>query len=202
MGVVKLSTAGILDYQKYSSALAGNTPYSPIPPSSYDLLETEILTGTQASVTFSNLNSTYGADYQHLQIRATMDATGNFGTVYDVFATLNGDTGANYNSHGIRGNGSSFYPYYSASTNFTALTGSTTSAGGAFAGAIIDILDPFETTKYTTLRSFTGLGAYTVGLQSVLWRNTAALTSLTLTPHGSTSFVVSSRFSLYGLKAA
>ena len=204
MGVVKLSTAGILDYQKYSSALAGNTPYSPVPPSAYDLLETEILTSTQASVTFSNLNSTYGADYQHLQIRATMDATGNFGTVYDAYITLNGDTGSNYHSHGLRGNGSSVssFSYGPNSLSLALLTASTTSAASSYAANIVDILDPFETTKNTTVRVFGGLANYMVALQSVLWNNTAALTSFTITPHGNTSFVSGSRFSLYGLKAA
>ena len=200
MPIKSLSRSSLLSFEKYSSMLAGNAAFA---PSAYDLLETEILTGTQSSVTFSSLNSTYGADYQHLQIRATMDATGNFGTVYDVFATLNGDTGSNYDSHHMRGTGSTVYSAYSSSaTNFIALTNSTTSAGASFSAAVIDILDPFETTKYTTLRSFTGSASYQVGLQSVLWRNTAALTTFTLTPHGSTSFVAGSRFSLYGLKAA
>jgi hypothetical protein len=67
MGVVKLSTAGILDYQKYSNFLAGNSPVS---LGSYDLLETEILTGTQASVEFTSLDSY--TDYQHFQIRGTL----------------------------------------------------------------------------------------------------------------------------------
>jgi hypothetical protein len=201
MGVVKLSTAGILDYQKYSSFLAGNSPVS---LSAYDLLETEILTGTQASVTFSSLNSTYGADYQHLQIRTTMDATGNFGSPYDVFVTLNGDTGSNYYTHGLRGNGTSatsfnYGPNYLSLAMFTA---STTSASNAYAASVVDILDPFSSDKNTTLRILTGLAPDLVGLQSVLWNNTAALTSFTMTPHGSTSFVTGSRFSLYGLRAA
>jgi hypothetical protein len=54
---------------------------APAAAGSYDLLETEILTGTQASVTFSSLNSTYGADYQHLQLRiVTRDNRGISGT--------------------------------------------------------------------------------------------------------------------------
>lgn len=197
MTTKSLLHSSLLDNQYYTSMLVGNTAYE---PSDEDILAEEVLTSSQASVTFSSLD-TLAAGYQHLQIRATMDATGNFGTVYDVYATLNGDTASNYDSHYLRGNSSSVYSGYSSSAqNFIAITNSTTSAGAAFSAAVIDILDPFETTKYTTLRSLTGSGAYQIGLQSVLWRNTAALTSFTLTPHGSTSFVTGSRFTLIGLK--
>jgi hypothetical protein len=60
---------------------------------SYDLLETEILTGSQTSVTFSSLNSTYGADYQHLQARCVFSGGG---VVSSLRIQLNGDTGSNY----------------------------------------------------------------------------------------------------------
>jgi len=197
MGVVKLSTAGILDYQKYSSALAGNSPYIPPAPSAYDLLETEILTGSQASVTFSSLNSTYGADYQHLQIRATHLHTASNGTILGQF---NSDTGSSYRVHALRGNGSavSSADYGSRTSLVLGVDVPNTTTPAA---AVIDLLDPFETSKYLTVRSLAGYGSGgNINLYSGLWLNTAALTTITLT--GATNFNTGSRFSLYGLKAA
>ena len=205
MGVVKLSTAGILDYQKYSSFLAGNTAYSPI-IGAYDLLETEILTGSQASVTFSNLNSTYGADYQHLQLRmVTRDDRTVAANVVRI--QFNGDTGSNYSNHNLYATGSTVASGASASQTDTivGLSSSSYASANIFGASILDILDAFETTKYTTTRSLCGV--YAVGenyawLASGSWQNTAALTSISLKPSGGVNFVSGSRFSLYGLKAA
>jgi hypothetical protein len=192
MGVVKLSTAGILDYQKYSSFLAGNAAFS---PSAYDLLETEILTGSQSSVTFSSLNSTYGADYQHLQVRMALDSTVNSSIKF----RFNGDTSGNYSFHYLEGNGSSVVSSAVAPHDYGYM-------GYSFAGYAVfvtDILDPFETTKYTTTRTLSGTtdGGNRIYLTSSNWRNTAALTSLQII-NESGSFTTGSRFSLYGLKAA
>lgn len=187
---------GILDY-----------PVSAVGASAYDLLETEILTGSQASLVFSGLNSTYGADYQHLQIRLT--ARTNVASDNDNYRIqLNGDTGTNYAAHRMYGNGTSVvangYSSEDYMRNLGAIPGSTSPAN-VFGGAVIDILDAFETTKYTTVRSFSGMwrNATTglLGLNSGLWMNTNAVDSI-LIDGLSGSFVQYSRFSLYGLKAA
>lgn len=187
---------GILDYP-VAVAAAG----------SYDLLETEILTGTQASVTFSSLNSTYGADYQHLQIRgATRDNRGISGT-NNIRMRINSDSGSNYADHGMYGTGSSVLAYANSSQtewNAVAINPANNDTADAFGGYVIDLLDAFETTKYTTMRTFHGVntaaGNY-VRLASGLWMNTAAVDTIVMYP-SSASFVTGSRFSLYGLKAA
>ena len=117
-----LSRSGLLTYQKYSSLLAGNNPYIPF-ISDYDLLETEILTGTQSSVTFSSLNSTYGADYQHLQARCVWSGGG---VVSSLRIELNGDTGSNYSLHVLYGNGSSVLSAAAAPSSIWALGDSVT----------------------------------------------------------------------------
>lgn len=171
--------------------------------SGYDLLETEILTGSQASVTFSSLNSTYGSTYQHLQIRATA-RSGASDTDSFFYLTLNADTGANYDRHQLWGNGGTV-----SSNNFSyggvglIILGCTANnaAADTYGASIIDFLDPFETTKNTTVRSLGGQtsGLNRIGLESFAWFNTDALTSIQLAPSAS-SFVTGSRFSLYGLK--
>ena len=198
MGVVKLSTAGILDYQKYSSFLAGNAAFA---PSAYDLLETEILTGSQASVTFSSLNSTYGADYQHLQVRMTVRGDTASTSEEEVFMQLNSDTGGNYASHRLRGSGSTVTstPYTSQTKLRAAFMPRGNETAGNFGATVIDILDPFETTKNTTIRLFNGQGSLGVYLFSGVWINTSALTTILLYPEIN-NFVAGSRFTLIGLK--
>jgi len=173
---------------------------------SYDLLATEILTGTQATVTFSSLG-TYAADYQHLQVR--MVARSNRGdTDSYLYVQFNGDTASNYNHHYLRGTGSSvgsdvtsaYYPSGILDINFLPAA---TAPSNSFGVATLDILDPFETSKYTTARTLSGQagsGYSRIGLSSGAWRNTASLTSITFDDIFG-SFVSGSRFSLYGLKA-
>ena len=186
-----------------AAAAPGPTPGA----GSYDLLETEILTGTQASVTFSSLNSTYGADYQHLQLRITARDTSAGTGGSKATLRFNGDTGSNYRErHYLYGDGSSVYsgdlgndtyiiPYDNAATGDTA---------DVYGAAVIDILDPFSSNKYTTTRSLRGFAASSgsfIGLNSGLWLNTAAITSITLGSRTS-SLISGSRFSLYGLRSA
>ena len=170
----------------------------------YDLLETEILTGTQASVTFSSLNSTYGSTYQHLQIRMTGRGTANDTDSY-LYITLNGDTGANYKAHqlwahGTGGVDANAFIYGGLGLIIAGITANNATAD-AFGANVIDFLDAFETTKNKTVRSFGGEhGGYNkVGLESFAWFNTAALTSIKVAPSAG-SFVTGSRLSLYGLK--
>lgn len=185
----------------YRSMLAGNTAYD---PSSENILAETILTSSQASVTFSGLDS-LAAGYQHLQIRF-VTRTDRANTSDPLEVQFNGDGGNNYQSHIL----------YSESTS---VTSANTIAGGpydamtlayvaggsstanVFSGGYIDLLDPFETTKYTTARCLYGQSSLSlVGLHSGGWRNTAALTSITIYPGIGTVLVSGSRFSLIGLK--
>lgn len=170
---------------------------------SFDLLETQTLTGSQSSVTFSNLNTSYGSTYQHLQIRALMRDTGSNASFGFRF---NADTGTNYSRHELKGNGSSVSSGAGSSENGGFLGGGATSSttANSFTGAVIDILDPFETTKYKTVRTLQGTtGSPTeIILVSSLWQSTAAATSFQIYSRFGTNLAQYSRFSLYGIKAA
>ena len=173
---------------------------------SYDLLETEILTGSQASVTFSSLNSTYGADYQHLQIRIT-DRSDRADAETELRLQFNSDTGSNYARHLLAGYGSGS-PFSVGEASVTALRISQTPAASGttnvFSASVVDILDPFETTKYTTIRGIYGMlsTASRLGLNSGLWMNTNAIDSIKLFPDPGPNLVSGTRISLYGLKAS
>lgn len=179
---------------------------APAVASNYDLLETEILTGTQATVTFSSLGSY--SDYQHFQLRMVTRGNRSGAEDSNVYIQFNADSGANYNSHHLRGNGSAVESAANTSSNnngvflYQGNTGATQTAN-SFAVNIVDILDPFNTSKYTTVRNISGMtGALNrVFIHSGAWRNTSALTSITLDDTIG-SFTQYSRFSLYGLRKA
>ena len=204
MGIVKLSTAGILDYQKYSSLLAGNDPYIPF-ISDYELLETEILTGSQTSVEFTSLDSY--TDYQHFQIRGTLRS--NRGDTMDqVGIQMNSDTGSNYSWHYMEARTSTTSVGYDAGatqSNIFAgwMTGNTGTAD-VYNAFVTDILDPLDTSKNTTIRHFYGIyAAFTIAaLHSGARYNTEALTSIKYYSRLGASLVSGSRLSLYGLRSA
>lgn len=174
--------------------------FRPSAAGSFDLLETTVLTGSQASVEFTNLTSKYASTYQHLQIRAVVQSQRT--SVDAFFVRYNGDSGTNYTFHRLSGNGSSVSSGVGTGEN-RGYIGDVfgQNSTNQFAPAVIDILDPFETSKYTTGRSLSGYTTGEIRLGSHLWLNTAALTSINLfTLNGNLSQY--SRFSLYGLKAA
>lgn len=187
----------------YSSVLAGNSVFSPIPPSAYDLLATEILTGSQATVTFSNLSAAYGGTYQHLQIRMATRSDRPTGSNTNVDLVINGDTGSNYAFHQIYrttelGTGG----VASQSKIYLGPTAQPASGSDIFGGMTVDITNPFETAKNTTVRSVGGFATGALMLTSGVWLNTNSVTSLEIICEPTNNFVLGSRFSLYGLKAA
>lgn len=205
MGVVKLSTAGIVNYQKYDDFLAGNAAFQPA-GNAYEWLETTVLGSDTADVTFANLNTNYGSTYQHLQLRIASRGNRSF-TNEPIHMQFNGDTGSNYAWHQLYGNGSQVLSYAESSVTVIRIgsMSANTSSANIYGATIIDILDPFETSKNTTARGLSGYaqsGDNEIALRSGLWNNTAALTSIKLIPWSSTTFETGSRFSLYGLRSA
>jgi hypothetical protein len=185
--------------------LVGNDAYE---PSTEDILAEVVLASSQASVTFSSLD-TLAAGYQHLQIRAVSRNDRNVAyTLGDVFLRVNGATSA-YRSHYLRGNGSTVSSNgFSPASGMVAYTNPSDPApANIFAGAVIDILDPFSSSKNTTIRSLAGVHTGGTGtgddniaeLYSGLYNATTAVSSLQLIADAG-NFLTGSRFTLIGLK--
>jgi hypothetical protein len=201
MGVYKFSEAGTFVEPRtlYKSMLAGNEAF--VIPGDYELIESAILTSSQASITFSGLGS-YASTYKHLQVRITAR-----GTQAQIFGQanlrFNGDSGSNYAEHRLRGTGSAVQSTGGGSTSFIGLdqvTGST-SATGSFGAFVVDILDFSSSTKNTTVRALTGsLNDNQVSFRSGLYNNTAAITEIFIGAGSADNFVAGSRFSLYGIR--
>ena len=174
-----------------------------VEPTPYESISTVTVTAsTVSSITFSSIPATF----THLQIRAFCKSTTSDSNVQSIFGQFNSDTGSNYARHFINGSGSAVASngYASQTSMFfgTIINGTATSI---FASNVIDILDYANTNKYTTTRSLSGVDKNGAGgflqFMSGLWVNTAAVTSITITP-SSDNFGEYSSFALYGIKGA
>jgi hypothetical protein len=201
MAVSRVQTSSVLQgFPKYRSMLGGNAAFN---PSSYESIATVTGTGSSAVITFSSIPSTY----KHLQIRGIWNTAS---TGQNALVTFNGDTASNYSRHYLFGDGSGATATGAANTTsilmYDSFSGSiSTTIPAAF---VLDIHDYSSTTKNKTMRNLYGMDANNatypnqgvICLGSGLWRNTAAISSVTIT--GGANFTTSSVFSLYGIKGA
>jgi hypothetical protein len=163
---------------------------------SYESIATvSVGAGGASSIEFTSIPSTY----KHLQVRGiARRSSGSTNTIVN----FNSDTGSNYSTHYLLGNGSSASAGAESSVNrfyLDILTASSTS----YSASVMDILDYSSTTKYKTARTLAGIdlnGSGTVWLVSGLWRNTAAISSIKLFLESSASFEQYSTFALYGIR--
>lgn len=172
------------------------------PSGAYDSIATYAITSNTASVTFSSIPQTY----THLQVRYLGRDTRTGATQQSTFIYANGDTGANYVQHGLLSDGSSASSFAQTGRNNLnlAVIPTTTSSASMFGTAICDILDYTNTNKYKTFRTLSGQDQNnsdgTIYLFSGLWMSTSAISSLTVFPNNSQSFVQYSNIALYGIK--
>jgi hypothetical protein len=168
-------------------------------------LETVRLSSTASTVEFSNL--VRYSDFQHLQIRIIGKGEGS--TSSDrLRLRVNGGT-SSLPRHVLTANGSSVTSGFGGlGTDSTVITDRFSNTTNSFTPYIMDILDPFDNSKNTTFRGFTGAlvsDSTDVSLQSALFTSLDSISSLAFS-QGNTgwnqrAFSVGSRFSLYGLKA-
>ena len=190
--VYKLSANSVKNGRTvYGSMLAGNTAYQ-IPGDFESIATVTVGSGGASSVSFTSIPSTY----THLQIRGNLRADGN-----TDFMQFNGDTGANYMRHYVYGAGTSRTSGGEANA-VSCYAGISATVANTFAPLTIDIYDYANTNKYKTTRSFSGFDQNTswwVAMYSSCWRNTNAITSITLFAQTS-NWSQYTTFALYGVK--
>ncbi len=165
---------------------------------------TTVGAGGSASIDFTSIPSTY----THLQLRAIgRVSSGTTGGSF-IIVRFNGvSTGNVYAYHLIGGDGSTVSVYGGGSTNEMVSERYPLNGDGSssiFGSSIIDILDYKNTNKFKTLRSIGGFdtnGTGAVYMDSGLWRDTNAITSINLTMYLG-NFVQYSQVALYGIKGA
>ena len=160
--------------------------------STYEPIASQTLGSAAASVTFSSIPQGY--------TDLVLVVTGTI-TVSDTSISLrfNNDTGNDYSSTFIYGDGSSAVSGRNTSqTNLPALgrLGNTT-----IGNAIVQIQNYSNATTNKTVLGRGGVTSSTVFATVGLWRDTSAITSIVVAPEGfSGSFNSGSTFSLYGIQ--
>ena len=162
---------------------AGNT---------YEAIATNTVSGSSTTaVTFSSIPSTY-TDLV-LITNATASTSGQ-----GMNLTFNGDTGSNYSSTRLYGNGSSATSDRQTNGPFINF------ALGSFNNGqlvIANVMNYSNTTTNKTVTLRQNDASAFVGALVGLWRSTAAINAITIQISGG-NYVAGSTFSLYGIKAA
>lgn len=164
-------------------------------PSTYTPITTTTLSSATSTVTLSSIPSTY----TDLVLVVNYWSTGSYS---DSVIRFNSDSGTNYSSTQIWGpNGSSTYTQRFSGVSSIYLPTTSNTSGGSM--ALINVMNYANTSIYKTAgvnandlvngRKYLNIG---------LWRNTAAINSITITATNSVNYAVGSTFTLYGIKAA
>jgi len=174
-------------------------------PATYTLISSNVLSSSAASVTFSSIPATY-TDLV-LRVSARDNDTGAF---QQLRITFNGDSATNYSYTNIYGTGSSAFSLGAATANFNYINFQSSDSNGATANTFgnSELYIPSYTASQNKPVSMfsvseTNATATNMGATAGLWRNTAAITSFTISPaSGSLSFLTGSSFYLYGISNA
>lgn len=157
----------------------------------YDLIDSEILSSSASSVTFTSIPGTY----RDLVLVANFKP--DTGTMYGAWI-LNSDTGSNYSRVRITGNGST-----ASSTSATAASGFLNSGSAwdttDFGLAKLEILDYSATDKHKTALLRSNMADLEVEATVFRWASTSAVTSITLDDSNGNNFAAGSTFYLYGI---
>lgn len=161
--------------------------------SSYTPISTQTLSSGSTSITFNSFTG-----YTDLVLVCNVYGTAN----YSGFIRFNGDTGSNYSSTTLQGNGSSATSGRASSdSSIYIMTKGTGFDPSYLTTGIINIQNYSNSTTYKTVLSRSGVVRASVGETCAFvgtWRNTAAITSFTIISDGGT-YATGSTFSLYGI---
>lgn len=162
-----------------------------MPTPTYDKIATYTAPSSQSSYTFSTIPSTY------TDLVIIVGGNGSGDASFQL--QFNADTGSNYSVTFIYGTGSSAVSARASSANFIQGMGRISTTSGT---SIINIPNYANTSINKTVigrgNTASGLVIAAVGL----WRNTNAITSVTLTPESGQTIATGAVLTLYGIKAA
>lgn len=158
-------------------------------PATYEPIASQTLGSSAASVTFSDIPGTYTDLVLLHSPRASNEGK-------NIMCRINGDTGSNYSSTYVYGNGTSALSGRNSNqTSFGIGRPYTDSVA-----MVAHFMSYSNTSVHKTI--LTSTGGDLVMRVVHLWRSTSAITSLTLFMDDSLNLQSGSTFSLYGIKAA
>ena len=165
-------------------------------PKTYTPIATQTLTSASATVTFSSIPATY------TDLVLVTSSKKDVATAANEAIRFNSDTGSNYSYTLIEGTGSAAQSGRATNATSIALDDSALVDNSGFRPAIVSIQNYSNSTTYKTILSRANNASRGVDAMVGLWRNTAAITSVSIILQGGTSFAIGSTFTLYGIKAA
>jgi len=157
--------------------------------STYSPIASQTLGSATSSVTFSSIPQ----GYTDLVL---VIAGNNSSSTYSPYIQFNGDTGTNYSITNLYGTGSAAASTRSSSTA-TAYFGS---LGATQGNAIVQIQNYSNSTTYKTALIRINDAGFRVYASVMLWRSTAAITSLTVFNESPGTFASGTTFSIYGIQ--
>jgi len=158
-------------------------------PATYEPISTTTLASGTATVTLSSIPGTYTDLVLVVRGTSTVDEP--------ILMRLNGDTGSNYSWTQLGGDSSSAFSSRATSQTSIRIGFSSTAQGNH----IVQIMNYSNATTYKTNLSRSNKGAADVRAIVGLWRNTSAVTSITVIQNAG-DFSSGCTFTLYGIKAA
>jgi hypothetical protein len=163
--------------------------------STYEKIATSTLGSAQASYTFTSIPNTY----TDLVLIVNGKTTGSGG--YTALSVrLNSDSGNNYSRTGMYGAGGSASAFIQSGISSSFIT--IGQAANNFGSAIVNFQDYSNATTYKTFLSTENYSSLVIYSTVSLWRNTNAITSITLSGTGGHDIASGSIFNLYGIKEA
>jgi hypothetical protein len=163
----------------------------------YEPIASTTLGSAATSVTFGS-GGTLPQTYTDLIV--VINATATPTTAY-TGVRFNADSGSNYSTTVLRGNGSS-----ASSARYSSQSEGYTSQANALSTTVstvvIHVMSYSNTNVYTTYLAADSASSVEVNRAVGLWRSTSAITSIELRGVGGNGFGSGSTFSLYGIKAA
>ena len=165
-------------------------------PATYEKIEAKSLGSATSAVTFSTIPGTF-TDLVLVSSVLTTVVGG-----IDIHLTFNSDTGSNYSRTYLAGNGSAATSNRQSSVAYIRINQVSYPDNNSIPTAgITSIQNYSNSTTYKTLIARSSNASDGVDAVVGLWRNTAAITSITVTGNGG-NLAVGSTFTLYGIKAA
>ena len=163
--------------------------------STYTPIATTTASGSVSSITFSSIPSTY-TDLILIANVATATSTGN------PRLRFNGDTNSNYSETTLYGSGSSAGSTRGSNETSILLIATTYMNTDYDMNLILHIQNYSNSTTNKTVLARANKASAGVDQTVGLWRNTAAINSMTIFSASGNNFSSTSTFTLYGIQEA
>jgi hypothetical protein len=166
-------------------------------PVTYDRIATTTLGSANNQIQFTSIPATY-TDLRIVLVAQSVSDN-------DTFMRFNGDTGTNYSLTNVYGGGTSAGTFqYSSLTTIPIGNATALPISPNWGLLTLDIFSYAGSTNKTCLSTFAQdkNGAGAVESSVGLWRNTAAITSISLNQAASGTFATGSTATLYGILKA